>query len=98
MKHLFKSLFLAATLACGVATAQTVQTVTLKLASFEPATAPITGGVLKPWADDVMKASGGTLKIDIFPGGTLGRNPLQQLKLVQDGVADLTWTVPGYTP
>lgn len=95
MKPLFKSLVLAATLACGPAMAQTV---TLKLASFEPATAPITGGVLKPWAEDVMKASGGTLKIDIFPGGTLGRNPLQQLKLVQDGVADLTWTVPGYTP
>jgi TRAP-type C4-dicarboxylate transport system substrate-binding protein len=74
------------------------QTVTLKLASFEPPQAPITGGVLAPWAKDVMADSGGTLKIDFFPGGTLGRNPLQQLKLVQDGVADITWTVPGYTP
>jgi TRAP-type C4-dicarboxylate transport system substrate-binding protein len=74
------------------------QTVTLKLASFEPPQAPITGGVLAPWAKDVMADSGGTLKIDLFPGGTLGRNPLQQLKLVQDGVADITWTVPGYTP
>jgi TRAP-type C4-dicarboxylate transport system substrate-binding protein len=74
------------------------QTVTLKLASFEPPQAPITGGVLTPWAKEVSAASGGTLKIDIFPGGTLGRNPLQQLKLVQDGVADITWTVPGYTP
>lgn len=74
------------------------QTVTLRLASFEPPQAPITGGVLTPWAKEVSAASGGTLNIQIYPGGTLGRNPLQQLKLVQDGVADLTWTVPGYTP
>jgi TRAP-type C4-dicarboxylate transport system substrate-binding protein len=74
------------------------QTVTLKLASFEPPQAPITGSVLAPWAKEVSAASGGTLKIDIYAGGTLGRSPLQQLKLVQDGVADLTWTVPGYTP
>ena len=74
------------------------QTVTLKLASFEPPQAPITGRVLAPWAKEVSAASGGTLKIDIYAGGTLGRSPLQQLKLVQDGVADLTWTVPGYTP
>jgi len=92
MKPLFASLMLGVALACGSAMAQTV---TLKLASFEPATAPITGGVLTPWARDVEAASGGTLRIEIFPGGTLGRNPLQQLKLVQDGVADLTWTVPG---
>jgi TRAP-type C4-dicarboxylate transport system substrate-binding protein len=87
---------LAVSLAFAVSAS--AQTVTLKLASFEPPQAPITGGVLAPWAKEVMADSGGTLKIDLFPGGTLGRNPLQQLKLVQDGVADITWTVPGYTP
>jgi TRAP-type C4-dicarboxylate transport system substrate-binding protein len=54
--------------------------------------------VFIPWAEEVAKASGGALKIEVFPDGVLGRNPLQQLKLVQDGVADLTWTVPGCTP
>lgn len=96
MHKLFTTLALGAALLAGAASAQTP--VTLKLASFEPATAPITGGVLAPWAEAVSRDSGGTLKIDIFAGGTLGRNPLQQLKLVQDGVADITWTVPGYTP
>ncbi len=87
-------------LACAAAFSPpaAAQAVTLKLANFEPPQAPITGGVLTPWAKEVSADSGGTLKIDIFPGGTLGRNPLQQLKLVQDGVADITWTVPGYTP
>jgi TRAP-type C4-dicarboxylate transport system substrate-binding protein len=83
-------------LLAGGASAQ--QPVTLKLASFEPPQAPITGKVLIPWAKEVSDASGGTLTIEVFPGGTLGRNPIQQLKLVQDGVADITWTVPGYTP
>ncbi len=87
----------AAMLALASASAL-AQPATLKLASFEPPQAPITGSVLTPWAKEVSADSGGTLKIDIFPGGTLGRNPLQQLKLVQDGVADITWTVPGYTP
>ena len=34
-------------------------------------------------------ASGGALQIDVFAGGTLGRNPTQQLKLVTDGIADI---------
>ena len=88
----------AGILLLALATGAFAQPVTLKLASFEPPQAPITGGVLTPWANEVSAASGGTLKIDIYPGGTLGRSPLQQLKLVQDGVADITWTVPGYTP
>lgn len=93
---MFRIVALAA--AAALSTAASAQTVTLKLASFEPPQAPITGGVLTPWAQEVSAASGGTLKIDIYAGGTLGRSPLQQLKLVQDGVADITWTVPGYTP
>lgn len=74
------------------------QPVVLKFASFEPPTAPFTSRVFIPWAEDVTKASNGTLKIEVFAGGTLGRNPLQQLKLVQDGVADMAWTAAGYTP
>lgn len=74
------------------------QPVVLKFASFEPPQATFTAKVFQAWADDVSKASNGTLKIEIFAGGTLGRNPLQQFKLVQDGVADIAWAVAGYTP
>jgi TRAP-type C4-dicarboxylate transport system substrate-binding protein len=89
----------AALFAIAVATpAAAQQPVKLKFASFEPPQAPITGKVFTPWAQDVSNASNGTLEIEMFPGGQLGRNPLQQLKLVEDGIADLTWTVPGYTP
>lgn len=74
------------------------QTVTLKFASFEPPQAPFTAKVFATWCEDVTKASNGTLKVELFTGGTLGRNPLQQFKLVQDGIADMAWTIPGYTP
>lgn len=80
------------------APAALAQTVTLKFSSFEPAQAPFTAGVFAKWAEDVSKASNGTLKIEMYPGGTLGRNPLQQFKLVQDGVADIAWVITGYTP
>jgi TRAP-type C4-dicarboxylate transport system substrate-binding protein len=70
----------------------------LKFSSFEPPTAALTARVMTPWAEEVSKASGGILQVDMYPGGLLGRNPLQQLKLVQDGVADIAWIVLGYTP
>lgn len=81
-----------------VQSAATAQPIVLKFATFETAQAPFTAKVFTPWAEEVTKASNGALKIEMFYGGTLGRSPLQQLKLVQDGVADFTWTVAGYTP
>jgi TRAP-type C4-dicarboxylate transport system substrate-binding protein len=70
----------------------------LKFSSFEPPTAALTSKVMAPWAEEVSKSSGGALQIDMYAGGALGKNPLQQLKLVQDGVADIAWIIPGYTP
>lgn len=80
------------------ATARAAAPVKLKFTSFEPPMAAITSRVLTPLASDISAASAGTLQIDMFAGGTLGRNPLQQLKLVTDGVADLGWIVLPYTP
>lgn len=71
---------------------------TLRFSSFEPPVAHVTKNILTPWAEDVSAASNGELTIQMFPGGTLGRSPAQQLKLVEDGVADIAWVIPGYTP
>ncbi len=78
--------------------AQADAAVKLKLSSFESPLGAITSQVLTPFARDVSAASGGALQIDVFAGGTLGRNPAQQLKLVTDGIADLAWVVLPYTP
>ncbi len=87
---------LAATALTGVA--QAADPVKLKLSSFEPPMANITSNVLTPFAKGAAAASEGKLQIDIFAGGTLGRNPTQQLKLVTDGIADIAWIVLPYTP
>jgi len=88
-----------ATLAAACATphiARAADPVKLKFTSFEPPMANITANVLTPFAREASAASNGTLQIDMFTGGTLGRNPLQQL--VIDGVADVGWVVLPYTP
>ncbi len=92
--------FLRLVLACGLCfgASAAAQQVKLRFGSFEPPTAPITARVLTPWAKEVSAASGGTLEIEMFAGGTLGRAPAQQIKLLQDGVADVVWTAPAFTP
>lgn len=92
----FFNIAIAAALAGGLATSASPEV--LRFSSFEPPVAHITKNILTVWAEDVTAASEGELDVQMFPGGTLGRNPAQQLKLVEDGVADIAWVIPGYTP
>jgi len=70
----------------------------LKFATFEPPQSHANVNIWKPWIERVNKASEGTMKIELFASGTLGRDPKQQLKLVTDGVADIAWIIPAYQP
>lgn len=72
--------------------------VVLKFGSFVSPKS-ITNEVSVPaFIKEVEAASEGTLKIEHFPGGTLGSNPATQLKLVEDGVLDSAEVVASYTP
>ena len=70
----------------------------LKFAVFTPDAEMTHQIVMKPWAEKVNRDSGGTLDIQTFPNGALGRNPGLQTKMLQDGVADIAWVIPSYTP
>ena len=70
----------------------------LKFAVFTPSKEMTYINIMKPFAANVAKASQGTVEFELFPDGALGRNPGQQVKMVQDGVADLAWIIPSYTP
>jgi TRAP-type C4-dicarboxylate transport system substrate-binding protein len=72
--------------------------VTLKMAGFEPPTSFVNTKVLSPWIEMVNKEGEGVLKIEFYPGGSLGRDPKIQLKLILDGVADLAFILNPYTP
>ena len=94
---------LIAALAAGVATLGLVATaaaqeVTLKLHQFLPAQANVPKLVLDVWADEVEKDSGGRIKVERYPSMQLGGKPPELMDQAIDGVADVVWTVVGYTP
>ena len=72
--------------------------VTLRVANFSAPNSYIGTHVYRAWLDRVVADSEGTLDYRYFPGGVLGGNPTQQLKLVQDGVADMAFVLPSYIP
>ena len=81
-------------MAAGSAAAQ--DKTTLKIATFTPAGTFVVKQLFEPLLDKVVAESEGTLDYKIFAGGTLGRNPAEQLSLVQNGIADMAYVVPSY--
>jgi TRAP-type C4-dicarboxylate transport system substrate-binding protein len=73
------------------------QQITLKLHHFLGPNSPAQVKMLAPWAQRVEKASGGKVKIEIFPSMSLGGKPPQLINQARDGVVDIVWTVNGYT-
>jgi TRAP-type C4-dicarboxylate transport system substrate-binding protein len=86
---------LASGLGLGAALAQEV---TLKLHQMLPAQAPVPALVLQPWMDKISAESGGRIAFEHFPAIQLGGKPPELVDQVKDGVADIIWTLPGYTP
>ncbi len=76
----------------------TAQDVTLRLHTFLPPVANPVKHFLKPWSEKIAKASGGRLKVQVYPSMQLGGKAPQLLRQVRDGVVDIVWTLPGFTP
>ena len=74
------------------------QEVTLKLHQFLPAQANVPKLVLDVWADKVEADSKGRIKVERYPSMQLGGKPPELMDQAIDGVADIVWTVVGYTP
>lgn len=89
----------AATLGSGAVPAPArAAEVTLTLHHFLGPKAPAQVAFFEPWAKKVEAASKGRIKIEIFPSMTLGGKPPELYAQARDGVADIVWTVGGYTP
>jgi TRAP-type transport system periplasmic protein len=85
----------AALLAAGAALAQD-KPVMLKLSSWVPAQHPLNPS-LQAWADDIKKASGGTITATLFPSEQLGK-AFDHYDMARDGIADFAYINPGYQP
>ena len=90
-----KTILFAFLLAAIPAAAQPTK---LKFAVFTPDKEQTFLTVMKPFAEAVNKDAAGTIEIEMFPNGALGRSPLQQAQMVLDGVADIGWVIASYTP
>lgn len=95
-----KTRFLVATAAAWVALAipSAAETITLRVSHFLPPSSPAQTELIEPWAKAVEEGSGGRIDVEIFPAMQMGGKPPQLYDQVRDGVADVVWTLPGYTP
>lgn len=94
----FRSLLCGAAFAAVTATGAFAQEVTLKMHQFLPAQANVPRLILDVWADKIEAESEGRIKINRFPSMQLGGAPPELMDQAVDGVADIIWTVVGYTP
>ncbi len=83
---------------CMPLAAAAQQAVKLKFAIFSPDTERLYNTVMKPWVAAVNQAAGGAIEIELYPNGALGRAPQQQAQMVIDGVTDIGFIVPPFTP
>ncbi|MES2947565.1 MAG: TRAP transporter substrate-binding protein [Pseudomonadota bacterium] len=87
----------AAALAAPALVGHAQPTVTLK---FHTLMAPLSGvwlTMLKPWMDKVERESAGRIRFEAYPAMQLGGTPAQLYDQAKDGVADIVWTLPGYS-
>lgn len=100
MTTLRKFVRLAATTAVAslLALSAQAQDVVLKLHQMLPAQAPVPAKILEPWMKKIEAESGGRIKFEHYPAMQLGGKPPELIDQAIDGVADIVWTLPGYTP
>ncbi|MZR12503.1 C4-dicarboxylate ABC transporter [Maritimibacter sp. DP07] len=96
--NMFKALVSGAALTALTAGGAFAQEVTLKLHQFLPAQANVPKLVLDVWADNVEEDSEGRIKVDRYASMALGGTPPELMDQAIDGIADVVWTVVGYTP
>lgn len=74
------------------------QEVTLRMHTFIPPVANPAKTFLIPWSERISKASNGRLKIQGYWAMQLGGKAPQLLDQARDGVVDIIWGLPGFTP
>lgn len=71
--------------------------INLSLAYFMGPKHYLNRSVFTPFAKHVEQLSNGEITVTQFPGGALNSSPRKQYSIMLDGVADIIFTLPGYT-
>lgn len=96
MKFTIKAAVAAISLGCAAMGAQ-AQAITLKVHHFLGPQSIQHTKMLKTWCDNIQKDSNNRLNCQIYPAMQLGGTPPQLFDQAKDGVADVVWTVAGYS-
>ena len=85
---------MALAVSSGLASAQDV---VLKFSTFMAPQSNVWLDMHEGWMKKVEKESNGRIKFERYPAMQIGGTPAQLYDQVKDGVADVTWTLPGTT-
>ena len=88
---------MSAIVAAGMTLGSAATAAELSLAYFMGPKHPMNAAVFTPFAEKLEEVSGGELTVQQFPGGALNSVPPKQYAILLDGVADIVFTLPGYT-
>jgi TRAP-type C4-dicarboxylate transport system substrate-binding protein len=97
MTHVFKRAAIAAVMASAGMLAHAADPIILKVHHFLSPQSIQNTAMLRGWCDSIAKDSNNRLQCQIYPAMQLGGTPPQLFDQARDGVADVVWTLPGYT-
>jgi TRAP-type C4-dicarboxylate transport system substrate-binding protein len=86
---------MGAALALSMPLAAHAETVNLKIANWLPPVHHMTG-TLRAWADELEKASGGEITVEVMT--TPLAKPTGQYDLAKNGIVDIAWSVAAFQP
>ena len=89
---------LATAVLCAFPNGADAEEITLRLHNFNSPKAIANRLFLVPWAEEIERNSGGRVEVQVFPAMQLGGKPADLYGQARDGVVDIIWTIPGYSP
>ncbi|MEM8551547.1 MAG: TRAP transporter substrate-binding protein [Pseudomonadota bacterium] len=100
MTFTFTRIFIAGAAAAALLATvpASAQEYTLRLHSFGSPTSLDHTAHLDRWAETVEEQSGGRIEVEVYPAMQLGGRASDLVQQLEDGVVDIIWTLPGFTP
>ncbi len=92
---LAKAVMLPALLIPALPSAAADKPVELRFANWLPPQHALARTGFEPWAKSVEEASGGSIKVTLYPAQQLGK-AADHYDMTRDGIADMAWVSPGY--
>ena len=89
---------LVVALCCALGNGAVAEPITLRLHTFNSPQSIAVRLFLQPWAEELEERTEGRVDVQVFPAMQLGGRPGDLYGQARDGVVDIVWTLPGYSP